>query len=404
MSDYRLWAPPTFGDSDLRSLFDELRTTGALSWSRGPGERGFWSAWDFDTIDYILKNPAVFASREGMFLSTVLNRGDSASGRMIVVTDPPDHRSIRTVLQSAVRLLDEPVAEAADRAARDTVAQAVAAGSFDAVRLSSEIACRVACALVGIPEEMWSNVEDLSLLAVTDAGGGDGGLERNRSVAHLRLMNLLSGIARERAKSPRRDLVSLLTQVDESTDFSFEDLVLNALNVVIGATATSRQLVAGSLKLWADGCARIPRSAQEVDEFFVEALRYLSPPLHIVRTAEHDCRVGEVAVRAGDAVACWIPAGNWDPKKFSQPHEFQPQRGPRRNLTFGAGPHFCLGAGVARAEFAAVVRHIADVPDEFSLTGEPSRLASVDIYGFDKLPMAFGQKSSPSLLARAQTQ
>ncbi len=89
-----------------------------------------------------------------------------------------------------------------------------------------------------------------------------------------------------------------------------------------------------------------------------EILRFVSPVLNgMVRTATEDIEVREVTIKAGDKVTLWYPSANRDEEVFADPFAFDIGRDPNPHITFGAGPHFCLGASLARLEIRITYRH-----------------------------------------------
>ena len=118
-----------------------------------------------------------------------------------------------------------------------------------------------------------------------------------------------------------------------------------------------------------------------------ELLRYVSPVHQFRRTATRDLELGDQQVRAGDKVVIWFGAANRDPEVFADPHRLDLQRDPNPHVAFGVGPHFCLGAHLARLEMSAMLRPLLDQAPGLTVTGEPTRVASNFINGIAHLPV-----------------
>ena len=88
-------------------------------------------------------------------------------------------------------------------------------------------------------------------------------------------------------------------------------------------------------------------------------MRWTSPVLQFARTAAHDTVLNGMSIRAGEVVGVWYPSANRDPDAFEGPDRFDITREPNYHLAFGHGPHFCLGANLARWELRAMVRELA---------------------------------------------
>jgi len=120
-----------------------------------------------------------------------------------------------------------------------------------------------------------------------------------------------------------------------------------------------------------------------------ELLRYVSPVQHFRRTATRDTVLGDQHVRAGDKVVIWFGAANRDPAVFPDPHRLDLQREPNPHVAFGVGPHFCLGAHLARLETAEMLRRLVAAAPALEV-GEPVRVASNFINGIAHLPARVG--------------
>ena len=116
-------------------------------------------------------------------------------------------------------------------------------------------------------------------------------------------------------------------------------------------------------------------------------LRWWTPVMHFRRTATADTRLSDVDIRAGDKVVVWFSAANRDPDVFEDPDTFDITRTPNDHLTFGHGPHFCLGAHLARVQLRAMFGAVLDLLGEAELAGEPVRLRSNFQNGLKSLPI-----------------
>ena len=118
-----------------------------------------------------------------------------------------------------------------------------------------------------------------------------------------------------------------------------------------------------------------------------EMLRWWTPVMHFRRTAAADTELAGVKIRAGDKVVVWFAAANRDPATFPDPDTFDPGRSPNEHLSFGHGPHFCLGAHLARVQMRAMFGAVLDLLGEIEPAGEPVRLRSNFQNGIKSLPV-----------------
>jgi cytochrome P450 len=120
-----------------------------------------------------------------------------------------------------------------------------------------------------------------------------------------------------------------------------------------------------------------------------ELLRWTSVGLHVLRTASRRTELGGHTVEAGDRVVVWTWAANHDPAAFDGPRELRLDRSPNRHLALGVGPHYCIGAPLAKAELGAIYRALLEQVDRLELAGEPEHNSSIINFGFDRLPVRF---------------
>jgi cytochrome P450 len=124
-----------------------------------------------------------------------------------------------------------------------------------------------------------------------------------------------------------------------------------------------------------------------------EMLRWASPVMHFRRTATKDLELGGQQVKAGDKVVIWYISANHDEKIFKDPFTFDVTRTPNEHVAFGGGgPHFCLGANLARMEINVMFDEVLDRLDDLEITGPVSRLRSNFINGLKHIPLKFKVK------------
>lgn len=124
----------------------------------------------------------------------------------------------------------------------------------------------------------------------------------------------------------------------------------------------------------------LPRAVEEM-------LRWWTPVMHFRRTATEDTELAGVPIRAGQKVVVWFSSANRDEAVFDEPDRFCIRRHPNDHLSFGHGPHFCLGAHLARVQMRAMFDAVLDLLGEVELAGEPVRLRSNFQNGIKHLPI-----------------
>ena len=116
----------------------------------------------------------------------------------------------------------------------------------------------------------------------------------------------------------------------------------------------------------------------------------MSPIIHFTRTATEDCDLRGSTIKAGDKVALFYASANRDEEVFADPFEFRIDRQPNHHLAFGSGPHFCMGANLARVELETLFRHLCARLEWFELAAPPERLNSAVNGGIKHLSLRCG--------------
>jgi cholest-4-en-3-one 26-monooxygenase len=128
-----------------------------------------------------------------------------------------------------------------------------------------------------------------------------------------------------------------------------------------------------------------------------ESLRFASPVAYMRRTAVEDTEIAGVPIAAGDVVSLWYPSANFDDEVFADPYRFDIRRAPNPHLAFGSGPHFCLGAFLARLELKVMIEETRRWMPDLEPSGEPVRLRNNHINGVKHLPVRFSPRPASTI-------
>ena len=204
----------------------------------------------------------------------------------------------------------------------------------------------------------------------------------------------LGVIADRRSKPPQDDLVSILCYAEiDGERLGDEDIIQESLLILIGGDETSRHVMTdGMLALLAhpDQMAILRDDPTKIEVGVEELLRWVTPIKNMSRTVTREVTLHGETLREGDQLILMYPAANRDPRVFTDPDSLDVQRNPNPHLAFGFGPHFCMGASLARLElrvmFGELLRRLPDI----HLAGDPTpRRASNFISGPEAMPVAF---------------
>jgi cytochrome P450 len=328
----------------------------------------------------------------GTFIPSLTEQSLLTFRQMMLNMDHPRHTRLRRILQP----IFTPKSVARLRASIEQNATDIlddARGEFDLVTVvSAEMPLRVLADLFGMPPDdrqlifEWSN----ALLGADNPGAAQHAADSMNALAGM--MAYGQAMADDRRASPRDDIVSRIVNAEVDgerlTDTEFQ---MFWLLLVVAGNETTRNAVSGAVValhehgLW----SWLAEHPEHLDTAVEELIRYVSPVHQFRRTATRDVVLGDQYVRAGDKVVMWFSAANRDPSVFSDPHRLDLLRRPNPHVAFGIGPHFCLGAHLARLEAAEMLRQLLVHTPNMTI-GEPTRVASNFINGIGRLPVQVG--------------
>ncbi|MFD9958549.1 cytochrome P450 [Amycolatopsis sp. NPDC058986] len=411
--------PDTYVKGVPHELLARLRRESPVVWLDG-----FWAVLRHADVRRVLRDPAVFSSQLGgtQIRDPATPEDLKYVRRMMLNMDPPEHARLRGLLTKA--FTPRAVAKLTDRIhgwARDLVGAVADAGECDFAKVAADLPLLTLAEVFGVPERDrrlmydWSNrvigyqdaeyavsatvradeVTELArtALAVRPAPGPDGVMPDPRTREGMPdLYAYATALGEYKRENPGDDVMSnLMRHVDDEggrvSIAEFENLFW--LFSVAGNETLRNGLPGGMLALLSH---RSQYRALLADRSLLpgaveEMLRWWTPVMHFRRTATQDIRLSDVDIRAGDKVVVWFSSANRDETLFPDPDRFDITRAPNDHLTFGHGPHFCLGAQLARVQMRAMFEAVLDLLGEVELAGEPVRLRSNFQNGLKSLPI-----------------
>lgn len=386
--------PRTFLDTDLPAMWRRFRTERPVHYQPVTGQAvpGFWVLSRYHDVMAVYRDNRRFTSERGNVLTTLLAGGDSAAGRMLAVTDGRRHRDVRNLLLKAFspRVLDR-VVDGVRRRTDRLLRQAVERGSCDFARdVAEHIPMATIADLLGVPAQDRDHLLSLTKQALSAEDASQS--EEEALVARNELLLYFSELAMDRREQPEDDVVSVLaTSTINGEPLSEQEVVFNCYSLILGGDETSRlSMICGAKELMdhPEQWRRLRAGEVSVDSAVEEVLRWVTPAMHFGRRAVTDVEIGAHTIPAGDVVTLWNTGANYDEAVFDDPTTFDLGRSPNKHLSFGYGPHFCLGAFLGRAEIGAMLTALRDQVARLEPTAPARPIHSNFLHGYSHLPLA----------------
>jgi len=201
-------------------------------------------------------------------------------------------------------------------------------------------------------------------------------------------------LATARKLQPKEDLISVLLNAEiEGEKLNELELDLFFLLLIVAGNETTRNLMSGAMTAFFDHPDQwelLRKDRSLLPAAVEEMLRYVTPVMHFRRTATADMELHEQEIKEGDKIVFWHTSANRDEAAFENPDTFDITRSPNNHIAFGGGgPHFCLGANLARMEIMVMFDRLLDRIPDMRLDGDVQRLQSNFINGTKHIPIAF---------------
>ncbi len=410
LGDIEVWMRP-----DREAIFAKLRDEAPITFHAeplfepAPGEEmlfeavkgaGFWAMTRFDDVLTVSRDPDTFRSTPSINIGDIPPAIAEWLGSMINM-DSPKHTKLRLIVNRGftprqVARIEEDV----HRQAAEIVDSVAGVGECDFVNdIAAILPLQVICDMLGIPREDNHRIFELTntILGVGDPEYVSSGIELMS--AGMELFNYGLALAEDRLANPRDDITTSLMMAeieDENGKHKLTSAELGSffLLLVAAGNETTRNAISHGMlaltqhrrqrEIWAADFANVSPTAVE------EIVRWATPVIHFRRTASRDTVVGGQAIKQGDKCVMFYNSANRDERKFENPFNFNVLRSPNEHVGFGAGgPHFCLGANLARREISVMFEELFRRLPDIEISGEPAMLQSAFIHGIKRMPCTF---------------
>ena len=395
-----------FAERVPHETFALLRREAPVWWYDWPHGRGFWCVTKHADVVSISRDTKTFTSEQGANLED-LDEEQRTARQSMLETDPPRHTRLRGLVGPP---FTPRAVKAYELALRELTAavldRALPLGEFDFVEeIAKQLPIRVLARLLGAPDEdtdpliawgdrMIGNTDP----ELTDVLHDSPESERYRllpfrSPAALELFEYGHRLAAERRREPSEDLVSKLVHAEiDGERLSEREFDTMFLLLVVAGNETTRQAIAHGMLALAEHRDQWDRLREDPELVWTagadEILRWSSPVLHFRRTATRDVELRGQTIRAGEKVVVWYVSANFDEDVFEDPLRFDVGRRPNPHVTFGGGgPHYCLGAHLAKLEVQVMFDLLLPRLAGLELLGPPERMRTNFTNALKRMPV-----------------
>ncbi|MET0143920.1 MAG: cytochrome P450 [Ilumatobacteraceae bacterium] len=394
-------SPQRFGQGIPVEDFELLRREAPIWWNE---REACWVVSTHPLVERINRDPGHFSSQKGSGIGPPDGSTTARRPSILVEMDPPVHTSYRRLVirPFTPRSIGEWEAKVRE-ITRDAVAEFVAEGGGDFVTgVAARVPFRVIATMLGVPYEDERALFDLSNKMISNSDPDYRSAPEDGPRAIVALDDYASGLLDEhrdlRAKGcPAEDLTDHLLGCEMSgAPLDQADLENFVRTFITGGSETTRHLISNGLVALLehpDELARFAAGEVETAPMMEEMLRYVTPVMHHSRATTEDITIegphGSTDIKEGDRVALWMWSANHDENVFPDPMRFVADRSPNPHTALGGGgPHYCLGAALAKLETAAIFEELRPVLGRMAIDGQVDRVWSSFVNGIKRLPVA----------------
>ena len=406
----------------MRTEGDDIHLTSGEFWGRNPHRELAWLRandpvhWDeagqvwgvtrYADVKAVATSPTVFSNAGGI-------RPDTGPIAMMIDMDDPDHLRRRKLVNKGftpqrVRAQEPRIAEVVDR----LIDQVCEQGECDFV---TDIAAWLPLVMIGDALGVEEKDHPTLLRWSDDLMRGQGQTDEALVMAMIGAfegyVGYITGVIDDRRGCPRDDLMSILVHAEVDGDALDDDGIIHeSLLLLIGGDETTRHVITGGmyqLLTHPEQWAALQADRSLVPSAVEESLRWVSPIKNMARTATRDVELGGKQIGEGQKLLLLYPSANRDEAQFTDPDPmtFDLTRSPNEHVAFGFGPHFCLGAALARLELKVAFERCLDRLPDLRLVDvtEPASRPANFVSGYESMPVAFTPTSPISPISPIST-
>ncbi len=406
LSDMEFWGLPY---AERRAAFARLRSLAAPPFFPEPetpfGEPGpgYYALVRHADVTEASRHPAVFSSAKGATsIPDLPAEFNEYFGSMINMDDPRHARLRRIVSRAFTPRMIKKFEDDVQQVAAAIVDDLLAAGPGDFVeQVAARLPLTIICRMMGIPDSSYDLVLRNTNTILSGFDPDFVSEDMNEAVGQIltaggELAGLVTDLAAHRAEHPADDLVTALASANiDGEQLTSAELASFFILLVVAGNETTRNAISHALVLLTDNPDQrrllVADFEGRIGAAVEELVRWASPVIFMRRTVTRDYTMNGHKYHEGDKTVLFYWSANRDETVFTEPDRFDITRSPNPHVGFGgAGPHFCLGAHLARREITVMLRELLTRVPAIRAAAPPDMLLSSFINGIKHLPCDLG--------------
>jgi cytochrome P450 len=395
LSEFDPGHPELFKTDAFWPYFDRLRKEDPVHYCKDSMFGPYWSVTKYNDIMDIETNHSVFSSAASLGGITIRDVDPDLRRESFIAMDQPRHSAQRKTVAPMFTPthLDELAINIRKRS-EGCLDNLPRGDVFDWVdKVSIELTTQMLAVLFDFPWDDRRKLTRWSDVATTIPGpGGLVATEDERQAELLECATYFARLWKERINQPpKSDLLSMMAHSEATRDMDPKNFLGNLILLIVGGNDTTRNTLSGSiyaLNKNPDQYRKLKENPALIDSFVPEVIRWQTPLAHMRRTALQDYEFRGRQFKKGDKVVMWYVSGNRDEDVIEKPYEFIIDRArPRNHISFGFGIHRCVGLRLAELQLKIIWEEILKRFDRIEMVGEPQRVYSSFVKGYETLPV-----------------